>query len=49
MKQIVRMLLIACVLAALGATPAAATTNNWTWPSEDPDGIQEPLLNVAGF
>jgi subtilisin len=39
-----------------GATPAtvkaalqAAGTFDWTWPSEDPDGIQEPLLNVATF
>jgi subtilisin len=39
-----------------GATPAqvkgalqAAGTLNWTWPSQDPDGIQERLLNVAGF
>jgi subtilisin family serine protease len=39
-----------------GATPAevksalqAAGTTNWTWPSEDPDGVQEKLINVGGF
>jgi subtilisin family serine protease len=38
------------------ATPAqvrsalqGAGNLNWTWPSQDPDGIQERLLNVAGF
>ncbi|MGP3914137.1 S8 family peptidase [Nonomuraea sp. 10N515B] len=24
-----------------------AGTLNWTWPADDPDGAQEPLLNVA--
>ncbi|RVX44576.1 peptidase inhibitor I9 [Nonomuraea polychroma] len=24
-----------------------AGTLNWTWPAGDPDGVQEPLLNVA--
>jgi subtilisin len=24
-------------------------TLNWIWPSQDPDGTQEPLLNVATF
>jgi subtilisin len=39
-----------------GATPAqvkaalqSAGNTNWTWPSEDPDGIQERLLNVSTF
>ncbi|MGH2786475.1 MAG: S8 family serine peptidase [Actinomycetota bacterium] len=39
-----------------GATPAQVKTAlqnagnlNWTWPSQDPDGIQEKLLNVATF
>ncbi|QGK68964.1 S8 family serine peptidase [Allosaccharopolyspora coralli] len=39
-----------------GDTPAqvqsalqAAGTNDWIFPSEDPDGTQEPLLNVDGF
>jgi subtilisin len=38
------------------ATPAqvrnalrASGTSNWIWPSQDPDGTQEPLLNVATF
>ncbi len=22
---------------------------NWIWPSQDPDGIKEPLINVGGF
>jgi subtilisin len=39
-----------------GATPAQVKTalqnagnTNWTWPSQDLDGIQERLLNVANF
>ncbi|MPY97036.1 MAG: S8 family serine peptidase [Actinophytocola sp.] len=39
-----------------GASPSkvqsaleSAGTTDWIWPSEDPDGIQEPLLNVGGF
>ena len=39
-----------------GATPEqvkaalrAAGTQDWTFPSEDPDGVQEPLLDVTGF
>jgi subtilisin len=39
-----------------GATPAQVKTalqnagnTNWTWPSQDLDGIQERLLNVGGF
>jgi subtilisin len=39
-----------------GATPAQVKTAlqnagnlNWTWPSQDPDGIKEKLLNVATF
>ncbi|WP_019816301.1 S8 family serine peptidase [Saccharomonospora saliphila] len=39
-----------------GATPAQvrsalqdAGTTDWIWPSEDPDGIQEKLLNVSTF
>lgn len=39
-----------------GATPAqvksalqSAGTLNWIWPSQDPDGVQERLLNVAAF
>ena len=38
------------------ATPAqvksalqAAGTTNWIWPSQDPDGVQERLLNVAAL
>jgi subtilisin len=38
------------------ATPAqvksalqSAGTLNWIWPSQDPDGIQERLLNVSSF
>jgi subtilisin family serine protease len=38
------------------ATPAqvkagliAAGNSNWIWPSQDPDGIREPLINVGGF
>jgi subtilisin len=27
----------------------AAGTKDWTWPSQDPDGTQEPLLDVSGF
>jgi subtilisin family serine protease len=27
----------------------AAGTTDWSWPSEDPDGTQEPLLNVAAL
>jgi subtilisin len=27
----------------------SAGTTNWIWPSQDPDGSQEPLLNVGGF
>lgn len=27
----------------------AAGTNDWIFPSEDPDGTQEPLVNVDGF
>ena len=27
----------------------AAGNLNWTWPSEDPDGVQETLLNVDAF
>ncbi|TMR97242.1 S8 family serine peptidase [Nonomuraea basaltis] len=26
-----------------------AGTLNWTWPAGDPDGVQEPLLNVAAL
>ncbi|MER5394441.1 S8 family serine peptidase [Saccharopolyspora sp. NPDC002686] len=26
-----------------------AGTKDWIWPAQDPDGIQEPLLNVADF
>ena len=39
-----------------GASPASvksalqeAGTTDWTWPSQDPDGVQEKLLNVATF
>jgi subtilisin len=39
-----------------GASPAQVRTAlrnagnaNWTWPSQDGDGVQEPLLNVGGF
>jgi subtilisin len=39
-----------------GAGPAQVRTAlrgagnaNWTWPSEDGDGAQEPLINVGGF
>ncbi len=38
------------------ATPAqvraalqSAGNLGWTWPSQDPDGIQERLINVGGF
>jgi len=39
-----------------GATPSqvksalqSSGTTDWTWPSQDPDGVQEKLLNVAGM
>lgn len=39
-----------------GASPAqvktalqAAGSTGWIWPSQDPDGIQEPLLDVGGL
>ena len=34
--------------AVMSALQAAGTLN-WTWPSQDPDGVQEKLLNVANF
>jgi subtilisin len=27
----------------------SAGNTNWTWPSQDGDGVQEPLVNVGGF
>jgi len=35
--------------AAVESALQAAGTTNWIWPSQDPDGIQEKLLNVSGF
>jgi subtilisin family serine protease len=35
--------------ASVKSALQAAGTTNWIWPSQDPDGIQEMLLNVATF
>lgn len=35
--------------AAVKSALQAAGTTNWTWPSQDPDGVQEKLLNVAAI
>jgi len=35
--------------AVVAATAAATTTTDWIWPSQDPDGTQEKLLNVSTF
>jgi len=31
------------------STAPNAGNSNWTWPSQDGDSVQEPLINVGGF